>query len=152
MNEEAPSGSAPAGGSYLLPRYDNARVADVMRIGVLTCTPGSRLRDVARTMSRHHIHCVVVVEGSAARPEQPWRLLTDVDLLRAIGDGRFDDLTARDVATEPALTVTSDDALERAVRLMTERARTHVVVVDGAEQPVGMLSTLDIATGVAWGL
>jgi CBS domain-containing protein len=136
-------------GSYRVPRFEHARVSDVMRAGALTCRPEAPLRDVARTMAGHHIHCVVVGEPGAPRS---WKLLSDLDLVAAIRSGGFAELTAGDVANGEMLTVTRDDALEHAARLMTEHRTSHLAVVDDDAQPVGMLSTLDVAGCVAWGL
>lgn len=136
-------------GSYRLPRFERARVSDAMRAGALTCRPDASLRDVARTMAGQHIHCVIV--GEPATPSS-WRLLSDLDLVGALRGGGLAELTAGDVATGEPLTVTSDAALEHAARLMAEQRTSHVVVVGEDTQPIGMLSTLDIAGCVAWGL
>jgi CBS domain-containing protein len=46
----------------------------------------------------------------------------------------------------------SGETLERAAQLMNEHEITHLVVVDpSTKDPVGVLSTLDIAGVVAWG-
>ncbi len=136
-------------GSYRAPRFEHARVSDVMRAGALTCRSEAPLREVARTMAGHHIHCVVV--GEPAAPGS-WRALSDLDLVAAIRGGGFAEQTAGDVARGELLTVTRDDGLEHAARLMTEHGTSHLVVVDDDAQPIGMLSTLDVAGCVAWGL
>ena len=69
-----------ASGSYLIPAFQHARVADAMRPGVISCPPDSSMRDVARIMTSNHIHAVVVrgvAEGGA------WGVVTDRDLLAA---------------------------------------------------------------------
>ena len=48
------------------------------------------------------------------------------------------------------MTVRSDDRLEHAAQLMAEHGVSHLAVIDeGSEQPVGMLSSLDIARVIA---
>ena len=42
------------------PRIDRLRVNDVMHRGVFMCEQEARLSEVAATMAREHVHCVVV--------------------------------------------------------------------------------------------
>jgi CBS domain-containing protein len=50
----------------------------------------------------------------------------------------------------PILTVTTEDALEHAATLMVEHSLSHLSVVDPeTRQPVGVLSTIDLARVVA---
>ncbi len=140
-----------AEGSYRIPRFEHALVSDVMRVGILTCPAGASLREIARTMASHHIHSVII--GGAGGDARSWSLLSDLDLVAAAQRGDADELTAGDVTADEPLTVTADDALERAAQLMTTHAAAHVVVVDPAGgQPIGMLSSLDVAGTLAWGL
>jgi CBS domain-containing protein len=138
-----------AEGSYRMPRFQHARVSDVMRTGILSCPPSASVREVARTMASHHIHSVVVREAGEAGT---WSLLSDLDLVAAARRGDVEDLSAADAAAGEPVTVGADDALERAAQLMIERNAAHAVVVDPTGQPLGMLSSLDIAGTLAWGL
>jgi CBS domain-containing protein len=50
------------------------------------------------------------------------------------------------------VTVEPDETLARAAQLMTEHEIAHLVVVDpSTKDPVGILSTLDVAGVIAWG-
>lgn len=137
-----PIQSAP--GSYLMPRYEHATVADVMRHGVITCRADTTLRTVARMMSSYHVHALVVTEDDGS----PWGLVTDFDLLRAAHSGA-EDLTAGQVSRSAAVTVKASDSLEHAADLMREYGTGHVIVCD--DRPIGVVSTLDIAGALAWG-
>jgi len=56
------------------------------------------------------------------------------------------DATAAQIAATDLLIVKPDDTLEHAAQLMAEHQTSHAVVVDpDTDQPVGILSTLDIA-------
>jgi CBS domain-containing protein len=134
-------------GSYRLPRFAHAQVADVMRTGTLTCPANAPLRAVARTMATHHIHSLVVT-----REGGDWALLSDLDLVRAMRSEHAEDLNAGDVAKGDAFTVTREDALEHAAKLMSQHDLCHLVVVDPDDgRPIGMLSSLDLAGALAWG-
>ena len=57
---ETSTEATPRSGSYLMPSFQHARVADAMRPGLISCPPDSSMRDVARIMSTNHVHAVVV--------------------------------------------------------------------------------------------
>jgi CBS domain-containing protein len=142
----------PVQGSYLMPRYEDARVYDAMRMGIFTCPPETSLKDVARMMASYHIHCIVVTDmDGEGESETPWGVISDADLAASAGADAAD-RTARDTASTEVVTVTADDSIAHAAQLMTEHEVTHLVVVQPATgKPVGVISTLDIAGVVAWG-
>ncbi len=121
-------------------------VSDAMSHGTLTCQAETALRTVARMMAEHRIHAIVVTNLDGVS-EEAWGVVADTDLLRAI-DSDLDELTAGDVAATELLTVSPDESLERAARLMAEHEVTHVVVVAG-RKPLGVLSSLDVAQAIA---
>ena len=132
-------------------RPDLARttVSEWMTAGVLSCSPDTSLADVAKTMATRRVHCVVVT--GFGRSEAPlWGIVSDLDLVAAAYVRGLDDQTAGGSAATPALVVGPTETLERAAQLMTENASTHLVVVDHG-QPVGVLSSLDIARACSSG-
>jgi CBS domain-containing protein len=139
-------------GSYLMPAFENAAVADAMRPGVMSCPPHVSAIGIARMMATHHIHAVVI-EGLRADPAQGehlvWGLVSDLDLARAASAGA-EDLTAGELAATEPVTITPTASLVEAARIMDEHATAHLIVVEDG-RPVGMLSTLDIAGALAWG-
>jgi CBS domain-containing protein len=66
--------------SYVGPAFEDAKVHDAMRVGVVTCRPETRLVDAARMMVGYDIHSVVVsdVEGEG----DLWGIVTSLDLAR----------------------------------------------------------------------
>lgn len=132
------------------PRLDHVRVADVMHAGVVTCAPETSLRDVARMMVEHRVHCIAIADGAGAQAPT-WGIVSGLDLVSALASGGVDGRTARDVAATEALAISDDDVVDRAVQLMSEHQATHLVVVGAATgRPVGVLSTLDVAGLLAW--
>jgi CBS domain-containing protein len=113
-----------------------------MQLGLFECTPETGLRSVAQLMADKTIHCVVVAGDR-------WGIVSDLDLMRALGPG-LADLTAGDVAATDFVIVRPDDSLEHAAQLMADHDTAHLIVVSPETGiPVGMLSTLDIARAVA---
>ena len=141
--------------SYLTPSFEHARVADAMRPRVLTCEPGTLLTAVAQQMASEHVHAIVVlrdaIESEREIDRRPWSVITDQDILRSADSiaGR----TASDVATGDVLVADPDEPLPDVARRMLEHGTSHAVVVEPRTgRPVGVLSTLDIAGILGWGL
>jgi CBS domain-containing protein len=138
------SASSGAEGSQGAFDYEHATVGDSMRQEVIYCLPEVPLRTVAQIMTRDRIHCVVV--GT----EQGWGVVTDHDLLQAAGHG-IDGVNAGDVLGELPI-VSVDQPLDEARRLLVEHEVSHALVVDARSgRPVGVLSTLDVASVLAVG-
>jgi CBS domain-containing protein len=122
-------------------------VADVMRPGVVSCPSDTLLRDVARTMAVHRIHCVVVRDLRAG--DGAWGVLSDLDLARAV-DSATEDTTAREVAATDPVSLPPTATLDDAARLMAEHETAHVIIVHGRSgDPLGVISTLDVALALA---
>lgn len=122
--------------------YDDARVRDAMTPGVISCAPETSLRTVARMMATYRVHAVVVFDDA------DWRIVSDLDLVASASAS--DDRTAGSVSATPLVTVTPDETLERAAQLMAEHECAHLIVRElGADRPLGVLSTLDVARALA---
>ncbi len=121
----------------------HARVADAMRHGLVQCSAEESLRDAARAMAAAHVHMVVVTspqDGSVAGA------LTDMALLEGLLEA---DAAAQALAgwieREPQ-SVSSDASLYEAAERMRSNGVSHLLVRDAhSGQPVGVLSTLDVA-------
>ena len=139
------SGSGRQGPSAVptpaLPSTD-VRVDEVMRPGVITCSPEDRLATLAAIMANHGIHSTVLepVPGAAAL------IVTDLELLRAALQ-ETDHARAAGIAREPASTVPSDVLLDAAVAMMAEQYVAHLLVTDpGSGAPVGVISSFDVVS------
>ena len=139
--------------SYLMPSLAHASVSDAMHPGILSCEADATLTDVARLMAGHHVHCVAVMgiahDGSSER--LVWGVISDLDLVRA-GIRTGPDELAGAFAIQPIVSVEPATPLREAGELMLARGVSHLVVIEpGAQRPIGILSTLDIAGVLAWG-
>lgn len=127
-----------------LPDLTNGTVGEAMSPGVIACHPLSPLRVVARMMAAHRVHAVVVFGGEP--PARPWGVVSDLDLVGALGTRA----NAGAVAASPVVTVEPSDTLQHAAQLLRDNRTAHLIVVDpDSKLPIGVLSTLDIAKAVA---
>jgi CBS domain-containing protein len=131
--------------------FETLTVGDAMHPGVVSCPPDTPLLAVAALMSMHGIHSVFVFDDDDGRgPGDAYLgIVSDLDLVAAagvLGDTR----TAGQSAVTPILTVTTEDALGHAARLMVENSLSHLSVVDPSTgHPVGVISTIDLARVIA---
>lgn len=134
--------------SYIGPVFEDAKVHDAMRVGVITCRPETKLADVARMMVGYDVHSVVVseVQGEAGM----WGIVTSLDLARRPDE--LESLTAGEVATRDLVTIDSSEALGRAAELMAEHRVTHLIAVQpDTGRPAGMISARGLAAVLAYG-
>lgn len=126
---------------------EEIRVAEAMHMGVVSCSREASLAEAAELMAAHRIHCVVVRDGD---DDSPWGILSDLDLAAMFAAAELDGKSAGESAATPVLMVSPDETLRRAAQLMAEHGTAHLVVVDPlSAEPVGVLSTLDLAGVVA---
>jgi CBS domain-containing protein len=138
--------------SQSYPALEGLRVIDVMHPGLISCSPETPLRTVARMMTTYRVHAILVTTHGDERLAGggPWGIVSDADLLRAAETGDLREQTASTVATAPVLSVASTDDLARAAAVMVEHGASHVIVSERhSPRPVGVLSTLDMARALA---
>jgi CBS domain-containing protein len=140
-------------GSCLMPSLQHATVADAMHPGLLSCDPGASSIEVARMMVTHHVHCVAVMGFPLDRAGESsfWGIISDVDLLDG-SLGNDGESTAEGLARQVVISVKATAPLRAAAELMLKHGVSHLLVIDpDTRQPVGILSTLDVAGVLTWG-
>jgi CBS domain-containing protein len=127
-------------------------VRDAMQLGLFITPPDADLETVARVMAEKSIHCVLIAgiqRRSGSGERLAWGIVSDLDLIRALCEGEGPRV-ASDVAATELVTVAPADTLESAARLMVEHRTAHLVVTSPQTgRPVGMISTLDLASAVS---
>jgi len=122
-------------------------VREVMRQPIVGCEEDLPLRQVARMMGFHRVHCVVVFREAPEGAHRPWGVVSDMDVVSAALAGA-EDRSAGEVAATPLITVRPNETLGRAAQLMEEYAAAHVLVTGPDGQPLGILSTLELARAI----
>jgi CBS domain-containing protein len=126
-------------------------VEDVMTRGVVDAAPQTPLHELAAKMAEHGVHCVVVdglARGLGGSEKLVWGIVSDMDLIAAAASGRAG-VSAGELAATEIVTVAPSEPVEQAVRLMAQHECPHVIVVSGDGQPVGVVSSLDVAEALA---
>ena len=122
------------------------RVRDVMHPGAITCAPSITLTEAARLMQAQNVRALIVTDASCGMIG----IVSQSDLVNAalkqeIGDA-WHHLTAAEAMTRHVVTVSPDDALARAAKLMIDHRIHRLVVTDEADPctPIGVLSMGDL--------
>lgn len=134
------------------PALGSLRVADAMHPGLISCSPDTPLRTVARMMATYRVHAILVTaHGEEELPGGgAWGVVSDADLLRAARTDDLDVQASRAIAAAPVLTVTTGQELAHAAQVMAEHGIAHLIVVDPlSARPVGVLSSLDVSRALA---
>ena len=134
----------------------NARVGDVMTRYAVAVRRGASFQDMAAQLSRFRVSAFPVVDddGTVIGVVSETDMLTRqaVDLAReALAGGRAggelrepDGLTAGDLMSQPAVTITPGESVEHAARLMYNCRVRRLPVVDADGRLVGIISRADV--------
>jgi CBS domain-containing protein len=116
-------------------------IREVMTADPRTVETGATVADAAREMRDGDVGSVVLIEnGSVAG------IVTDRDIaVRVVAEGRDPDATrVSEVATTPAVTLTVDQSVDDAIRLVREQDIRRIVVVQD-DRAAGIVSLGDLA-------
>ena len=115
---------------------------DIMTQDVVTVTPDTRLRDVAKILAEKRISGVPVVEGGKVVG-----ICSEADILAA---GNMD-MTAGEAMAKDVVSVGPDTDVAEIAKIMTERGIKRVPVIDADGNLVGIVSRADIVRAMASG-
>ncbi|MFF9817769.1 CBS domain-containing protein [Streptomyces sp. NPDC014006] len=135
-------------------------VGDVMTRAVVTVGTGTAFKDVVRTLQERRVSALPVLDGSARvlgivseadlLPKEEFRD-SDPDRhtqLRRLSDlAKAGSVTAEELMTSPALTVTEDATLAQTARIMARARVKRLPVVDGSGRLIGIVSRSDLLKG-----
>ncbi len=120
------------------------RALYVMTKNPTTCTPSTRLEEVARLMVEHDCGCIPVLEGDGSL--KPVGTVTDRDIVcRTVAKGKNPlELTASDCMSQPCVTVSQDADINECVDLLEHDQIRRLVVVDENGNCCGIVAQADI--------
>jgi CBS domain-containing protein len=116
-------------------------IRDVMTQDVVTLPTDASLADASRAMRERDIGDVLVVDGDRLAG-----IVTDRDIVvRAIAEDRSpSDTTVGELATGDVTSLSPEDSVEDAIRIMRDQAVRRIPVVEN-HRPVGIVSIGDLA-------
>ena len=118
-------------------------VKEYMKTNVVTVTKDTILYEVAKIMTEKNIGSVIVVENG-----KPVGIITERDIVRAIGRGKKLDTRAEEIMTASLITIKEDSPITGALALMRQFNIRHLPVVNDKGELTGIISIRDIARAV----
>ncbi|MEX0851643.1 MAG: CBS domain-containing protein [Gaiellaceae bacterium] len=115
-----------------------ATVADIMTPSVLSVPPDATLAETAARMSARHVGAVLVLEDG-----KPTGILTERDVLRAVGEGRIESAKVSDWMTPNPETIEPSESTDMAATLMIHGGFRHLPVLEEGNI-VGIVSIRDL--------
>jgi CBS domain-containing protein len=124
----------------------HAYVRDIMTTGVVTVRPDTPYREIAAMFREHRVSGFPVTAGDG----KVIGVVSESDLL-TLADGRHHrghradgQATAGDLMTCPAVTISPDDLVQTAARVMHSHRLQRLPVVDRDRRLVGIVSRSDV--------
>ena len=117
----------------------DTQITEIMSRPVRTTDSDTSIAEVAEILLTAEIGSIVITDLAG--------IVTKTDLLTALRDGHTDS-SVETVMTESVVTVTPDADIQTAVNRMEEHQIKHLVVETEGE-PVGIVTTADLATQLA---
>ena len=119
------------------------RVGNLMSVDPVTIGPDAPVADAESLLKAYRISGLPVVDS-----EVTVGVISQTDIVIArsseLISGNWQRLKVRNIMTAPAVTVHLETSLRRAARLMIDRHIHRLVVVDGEERAVGVITPLDL--------
>jgi CBS domain-containing protein len=112
-------------------------VGEVMTKGLLELAEETPLVEAATAMTEHRVGSALVVEGGRLIG-----IVTERDVLRAVGSGGVDDKVGDWMTRQPE-TVDADESTQQAGVVMIHGGFRHLPVLDDGK-PVGIVSIRDL--------
>ena len=116
-------------------------IKEVMTRDVRACEPNATVADAAKVMAQEDVGPVPIVEDGRLIG-----IVTDRDIVvRVVAEGRDPNATTvSEIASTELVTVSPDDDLDQALKLLAERQIRRLPVVEG-DRLVGIVAQADVA-------
>lgn len=109
-------------------------------------SPNTELREMARLMTTADMHALPVIIKEGGK-EKVIGMVHALDILAALRM-YYSRVRADEIGSMKLITVHEDDALSKAINLMTRQGIGHVVVVDAKNKLIGVIGLTDVLTDV----
>ncbi|MEM0363724.1 MAG: CBS domain-containing protein [Sulfolobaceae archaeon] len=118
-------------------------VKEYMKKNVIVVNRNTTLRDVAKIMTENNVGSVIVVDNG-----KPIGIITERDIVRAIGRNKDLNSKAEEIMTSSLITIKEDSPITGALSLMRSYNIRHLPVIDNEGNLKGIISIRDVARAI----
>lgn len=116
------------------------QVSEIMHKGIVSVNVNESVRKVAQLMKQEDIGAIPVLDK-----DKPVGFVTDRDIvISCVAEGYNLDEPISHAMSDEIVSVTEDQDIKEASRLMSEKQISRILVVDKAQKPVGIVSLKDL--------
>ncbi len=131
-------------------RFENRLSRDIMTRDVITVPMNDTLKHIANLLSRKRAASVIVTNHDG----EAMGVISDTDILKVIGKGNWENITAENIMTHNIQFVKPTSTLIEAAIIMREKHIHRLLVfseggVGASHRPIGILNASDIIREVA---
>ena len=125
-------------------------VKDAMTTQVVAVKPGASFKEMAIALRENRVSAFPVIDddgkviGVVSEADMLARKVLNADMLHREDQEKADGLTAGDLMTHPAVTVSPEDPVEVAARLMYTLQVKRLPVIDPSGRLAGIISRADV--------
>ncbi|ARM74800.1 CBS domain-containing protein [Acidianus manzaensis] len=117
-----------------------AKVSYLISKPVVTINKGTHSIDAAKKMAEHNIGSLIIMDN-----EKLIGIITERDIIRALGKGISLDLPVEEIGTTKNLiTINENDSIYKAAELMAKNNIRHLIVTNNDGKLVGIISIRDL--------
>ena len=122
-----------------------AKVSEIMVKTPVTTSPETKVINVAKTMKEYSIGSVIIVVK-----KKPVGIVTERDIVsRVVAMGKEPSaLKVSDIMSKPPISVVEETILTDAIHVMKEKKLRRLIVVDGGNKVIGILTIDDIGYNI----
>jgi CBS domain-containing protein len=131
-------------------RFENRLSRDIMTRDVVTVPMNDPVKHIADLLSRKRISSVVVTDNVG----EAMGVISDMDILKVIGKGNWEKMTAENIMTHNLEFVKPTSTLTEAAGIMGKKHIHRLLVfseggVGASHRPIGIVSASDIVREAA---
>ncbi len=127
---------------------NHVKVSDLMTQAAVTDAPDDTLAEAAAKMRSQQTGSLLIMEGDTLAG-----IVTERDVLKVVGDGQDPkNVSLRDVMTKDVVTISPDETVQDAARIMFEKWFRHLPVTTSDGRVAGIISLRDLLSLVAQGM
>lgn len=130
---------------------DSIMVSSIMTGAVKTITQDQNIMSACKVMNDNNIGCVVIVKIQN-REKLPVGIITERDILRILGKLMVDLVKPlSSYMSKPIITIQSNASVREAIQLMNSNSIRRLVVIDGKNKMLGIVTEKDIFKEISKG-